>query len=91
MPLLPAFEEEEILEQYADGAYKKIDVDGVFVLHKKGVASIPSEIDHTFKDRLSWEKHYVPRLQWNNERLDKAEISRLLSDNDTRVRHTAVF
>jgi hypothetical protein len=54
------------------------DGHGVIILEHPGVISIPAEIDHLLKDRASWEEHYLPRLQWsedrvNYERLRKAE------------------
>lgn len=90
MPLYPAFKE-EILERYEDGSYKLIDIDGVFELGKEGARSIPEELGHTLVDRESWEKHYVPRLQWSEERLDMDAINALIKENDTRERHMALY
>ncbi len=90
MPLYPAFQE-EVVEQYADGSCKKRDCDGVFVLAKEDAKSIPAEMDHTLKDRESWEREYVPRLQFSTERLDLEQIDRLKQTNQTRERHLCVY
>ena len=90
MPLFPTFES-KIIETYPDGSYNKLDCDGIYVLGKIGVNSIPSEIDHTLKDRASWEKHYLPKLQWSMERLDLDEINNLIAENETRTRHLCVY
>ena len=90
VPLYPAFERKAV-ERYSDGSVKMMDVDGVFVLEKEGAHSIPSEIDHTAKDRASWEKHYLPRLAWTPERLDMDELRALIAQNDRRERHTAMY
>lgn len=43
--------------------------DGVIVLQKEDAGSIPAEIEHTLKDRESWEKEYKWRLQFQPERI----------------------
>lgn len=90
MPLYPAFEE-QIIERYDDGSFKRLDIDGVFELGKEGAGSIASELGHTLVDRKSWEEHYAPRLQWTEERLDMEAIQKLIAENDTRSRHTAIY
>ncbi|MDR1797923.1 MAG: uroporphyrinogen decarboxylase family protein [Clostridiales Family XIII bacterium] len=90
VPLFPAFEE-KILERFEDGSYKKIDLDGVLVKGREGASAIPAEFGHTLTDRASWEKEYLPRLQWTPDRLDMEEISQLVAGNDTRTRHLAVY
>lgn len=90
MPLYPAFEE-QIIEYYDDGSFKRLDIDGVLELGKEGAGSIASELGHTLVDRASWEKEYLPRLQWTEDRLDMSAINRMIAENDTRDRHTAVY
>lgn len=63
----PGFEQ-RVLEELPDGSRKVINGDGVVVLEKPGLVSIPAEIDHLLKDRASWEEHYLPRLRWSEER-----------------------
>ncbi len=46
-----------------------LNEEGVVILRKPGATSIPTEIDHLLKDRASWEEHYLPRLQYAEERV----------------------
>ncbi|MCK5812426.1 MAG: hypothetical protein KAG94_05970 [Clostridiales bacterium] len=71
--LQPSFQR-KVLEELGDGARKVLNWDGVVVLEKDGAGSIPAEIDHTLKDRKSWEEHYLPRLQYFSNRVDYNEI-----------------
>ncbi len=66
--LLPAFEE-KVIEELPDGGRAVLTGEGVVILRKPGATSIPTEIDHLLKDRASWEKHYLPRLQYSEERV----------------------
>jgi uroporphyrinogen decarboxylase len=90
MPLFPVFQE-DIVERYEDGSYKQLDIDGVFVLGREGAFSIPAEIDHTAKDRESWDKYYMPKLAWSPDRLDVDGINALIEQGDSRERHVAVY
>ena len=65
---MPCFEP-RVIEEFPDGSRKVIDSDGVIILEKPGVVSIPAEIDHTLKDRKSWEEIYLPKLQFAQERI----------------------
>ena len=71
--LEPAFEREEI-EELPDGSKKVLNGEGVVILEKAGTSGIPPEIDHLLKDRKSWEKHYLPRLQFSEDRVLKAKV-----------------
>lgn len=64
----PPFER-KILKTLSDGSMQVLERNGTVVLEKPGVVSIPSEIDHTLKDRASWEEHYLPRLQFSPDRI----------------------
>ncbi len=66
--LQPGFPE-RVIEQFPDGSYTQFMYDGVIVVVKPGVVSIPAEIDHLLKDRATWEEHYKPRLQFGLERI----------------------
>lgn len=58
--LVPAFEEKVIEDR---GDYQIVQqIDGVWVLRKKFMGSIPMPVRHLLVDRQSWEKHYKPRL-----------------------------
>lgn len=72
--LCPAFEA-KVLKVNADGSKEFMQEDGTIVLQKEGAVSIPSEIDHTLKDRKSWEKHYLPRLQFHADRILQSKVN----------------
>jgi uroporphyrinogen decarboxylase len=50
--LLPPFEE-KVIEERPDGGCAVLDGEGVVIVRKPGVTSIPTEIDHLLKDRAS--------------------------------------
>ncbi len=66
--LMPGFER-EILEELPDGKLKVINTDGLIVLEKPGVISIPTEVDYLLKNRKVWEDCYLPKLQYTDERV----------------------
>ena len=47
----------------------KGDGEGVIALRKLGIVSIPAEVGHLLKGRDEWEEHYLPRLQFDEERV----------------------
>jgi len=67
--LIPGFER-KIIEELPDGSRKVVDENGVIVLEKPGLVSIPQEFDHLLKDRESWEEHYLPRLKFTKDRIN---------------------
>ena len=71
--LFPPFER-KVLEELPSGMQKVLNEDGVVVLEKPGVRSIPPEVGHLLKDRKSWEEHYLPRLQFSDDRIDLAAL-----------------
>jgi hypothetical protein len=58
--LAPLFEE-KVLEDHGDCEIVQ-QSDGVRVLRRKFMATIPKPLKHLLVDRASWEKHYKPRL-----------------------------
>jgi hypothetical protein len=72
--LVPPFEE-KVLEKLPDGSFKVLDENGVIVLKKTGVVSIPAEIDHLLKDRKSWQEHYRHRLEFSNDRIMAQQVN----------------
>lgn len=58
--LAPAFEE-LVIEDRGDHEIKQ-QADGVRVLRKKFMGSIPQHVGHLLVDRESWRQHYKPRL-----------------------------
>lgn len=71
--LSPDFDR-EVLDTLPDGSRQVRNADGVVVLEKDGAGSIPAEIDHLLKGRKEWEEHYLPRLQFNMDRINKARV-----------------
>jgi len=90
LPLYPPFDE-KIIRNLDDGHFVKMTRDGVYVRGREGVTSIEEEIDHSVKDRESWEKNYVPRLAWTDDKLDMEAINDLIKTNDTRERFTCIY
>lgn len=58
--LCPAFEAEQVEDRGEQEVVR--DQAGVLLLRDKYSGSIPMHLDHTLKDRESWEQHYKPRL-----------------------------
>lgn len=69
----PAFER-KVIEELPDGTRKVINPVGMVVLEKDGATGIPPEIDHLLKGRKEWEEHYLPRLQFSEDRINKAPV-----------------
>jgi uroporphyrinogen decarboxylase len=65
----------EILEESPDGTIKLINEDGAIVLEKRGVVSIPIEVDHLLKTRNDWETIFKPRLQFSMDRILTADVN----------------
>lgn len=82
--LYPAFDR-KVLEQKADGGQVILDEQGLIVLVKPGVVSIPAEIGTTLTDREVWEKEYLPRLQWEAERIDTSLFESLKDDSQRQL------
>lgn len=70
----PIFETKTIKEN-PDGSKEVMNLDGVIVLQKADATSIPAEISHTLKDLQTWEQHYKPRLQFSEDRVNKAMVN----------------
>ena len=81
--LFPAFES-KVLEELPNGTYKMLNEDGAIVLQKKGLRSIPAEVEHLLTDRKSWEEYYLPRLQYTEDRFDMAAIRKAAENSATR-------
>ncbi len=72
----PAFKW-ELIEERPDGTKTMRNHHGVIVLQKEGAQGIPAEIDHILKDRESWEKEFLPRLQYSDDRIDADILEKL--------------
>ncbi|MCL2719715.1 MAG: hypothetical protein FWD47_00055 [Treponema sp.] len=67
--LYPPFET-KVIKELPDGSRHVLNFQGVIELQKPGVVSIPTEIGHILTDRKSWEKEFLPRLKFNEDRYD---------------------
>jgi len=63
--------ERRILEERPDGTRLIMNEDGVSVIEKPGVVSIPTEVDHLLKGRKEWEAIFKPRLQFKQGRIQR--------------------
>lgn len=80
--LYPDFET-EIIEQKPDGSRIIRDGNGLIVLIKPGVVSIPAEIGTSLTDREAWESLYLPKMQWSDDRIN-IEYMKTLCDTKNR-------
>jgi uroporphyrinogen decarboxylase len=64
----------KVLEELPDGSRKVLNGYGVVEIEKPGAGSIPMEFSHTLTDRKSWEEHYLPRLQFSEERIQQSLV-----------------
>ena len=71
--LFPPFES-KVIKEFPDGSLHVLNEEGCIELRKPGVVSIPSEVGHTLTDRASWEKEYLPRLKFSEERFDFSKL-----------------
>ncbi|MFC2085689.1 uroporphyrinogen decarboxylase family protein [Bacteroidota bacterium] len=74
--LSPEFEV-KVIEDRGDNEVIQQE-DGVWVIKRKTMSSIPQHLRHLLVDRTSWEKHYKPRLDPDNP-------ARYPADWDARV------
>ena len=74
--LRPGFTE-RVIESLPDGSRKVLNGCGMIVQLQDGAGSIPAEVDHLLKTRKDWEEHYLPRLQWTEERVDLKALKQL--------------
>jgi len=61
--------ERRVVEERPDGSRVVLNEDGVSVIEKTSIVSIPTEVDHLLKSRKEWEEIYKPRLQYSLARL----------------------
>ncbi len=71
--LFPGFEQ-RVVREFPDGSRHVLNWEGVIELDVPGAVSIRSEIEHTLKDRASWEEHYKWRLEWSEQRITDAWV-----------------
>ena len=88
--LWPAFEPRRIRE-FPDGSFEYFNEDGAIVLQKKDVCTIPAEIGHLLTDRVSWEEHYLPRLQYSDDRFNGAVLQKLALESTARTEPLGLY
>jgi len=88
--LFPAFEP-KIVASFPDGSTHVMDSEGAITLHKPRAGGIPSEIGHTLTDRASWEKEYLPRLQWDDRRVDDAKLREAAEQSASRAEPLGIY
>lgn len=74
--LKPTFER-RLVQVRPDGSREIFNEDGAVVLSRDEAGSIPAEVDHLLKDRKSWEEHYLPKLLWNEGRVNWDALARI--------------
>lgn len=79
--LYPVFEP-KIVEELSNDMRKVLNCDGVIILVKDGVTSISAEVDHLLKDRESWEKLYLPKLKFSQDRVDSIAAEEVRKANN---------
>jgi hypothetical protein len=72
--LRPGFEL-KVVATFPDGSRHIQNDEGTIVLEKDDATSIPKEIEHLLTDRASWEAHYLPKLQFDIERVTHAWVN----------------
>lgn len=82
--LYPLFET-RIKEYLPDGYMNVFNAFGVTELRREGAGSIPAEVDHTLKDRESFEKEFMHRLTFGEHRINNTLIDEYISKNETRT------
>ena len=74
--LMPGFTR-TVREENPDGSRVVQDEQGLIVLEKPGIISIPAEIGTSLTDRKAWEELYLPKLQWEAARVPTEELQKL--------------
>jgi len=74
--LYPKFKS-EVLEIQENGHQILRNEDGLIVLEKPGIVSIPAEIGTSLTGREAWEELYLPKLQFSLERINTEHLNSL--------------
>ena len=74
----------EVLEECADGSKIIRNPEGLIVRVNDSIVSIPAEIGTSLTDREAWEKLYLPRLQYREDRINHAMFERLKAEDAAR-------
>jgi len=71
--------ESKVVAEFPDGTKHIMGGDGVIYVHHPTAGSIPSHVDYLLKDRAVWEREFKRRLQWSEDRVNKAALQELKS------------
>ncbi|MBC7959694.1 MAG: hypothetical protein H7X94_07495, partial [Vallitaleaceae bacterium] len=82
--LAPAFER-KVIEIMQGGTRKVLNHCGVVELEIDGAGSIPAEVGYTLQDRKSWEEHYLPRLQYREDRIDFVALEAIKQNKNREI------
>lgn len=74
-----------VLENRPDGTLLARDEQGLIVIEKPGIVSIPAEIGTSMTDRKAWEELYLPKLKWSADRIDTSYIKNLADDSSREI------
>ncbi len=80
----PPFEP-EVVAEFPDGTQHIRNSVGAVEVHKPEAGSIPGEVDHLLKDRESWEKYYLPKLQYDENRVPEQFIQTMKNRENSEV------
>lgn len=74
--LRPSFES-KVIRELPDGSRHVLNGDGVVTVQRADATGIPAEIEHTLKDRASWEEHYKWRYAWSEDRVNRKALENM--------------
>ena len=77
----PRFERKTV-EERPDGSIVQTDENGLLVLVKKDVISIPAEIGTGMTGREAWEEFYKPKLIYDSKRINMETLKKINDDTD---------
>jgi len=79
----PVFET-KIIEVLPDGFVRMQNSDGLIERIRENAGSIPAEDDYQLKDRDSFEKLYLPKMQWKEDRISRPYLETLKAEDSNR-------
>ena len=68
---------DKVIAEFPDGTKHIRGGDGVTCVYMPNAGSIPAHVDYLLKDRAAWEEYYKPRLQWSDDRVNRAGLEQL--------------
>ena len=71
-----------VLEERPDGILLVRDPDGLIILQKPGITSIPAVIGTSMTGREAWEELYLPKLRWSLERINTKQLKAMTDNHD---------